>query len=277
MRKVVRILKGLEKIDGDGVKVNRIFARPHVKDFDPFLFLDAFDTTNPADYAAGFPWHPHRGIETVTYLIHGDIEHQDSIGNKGSIKDGDCQWMTAGGGILHQETPRPVPRMLGIQLWINLPQKDKLAPPAYRGITTGQIPSVAEEGATVKIISGHYKGATGPTQGDYVKTLLLDVTLEKNASWRLNTDKTAKVFLFVIEGDGRFGPGDGQSADAKSALLFSSGTELAACAGPDGMRFILGAAQPLNEPIAWSGSIVMNTAEELEQAYRELENGTFVK
>ncbi len=277
MRKVIKTLKGLEKVDGAGVKVNRVFARPHVKDFDPFLFLDAFDTDNPADYIAGFPWHPHRGIETVTYLVHGNIEHQDSIGNHGNITDGGCQWMTAGNGILHQEMPRPVPRMLGIQLWVNLPQKDKMAPPAYHDLPVAKIPVIDEEAGRIKVIAGRYKNATGPTQGDYVKVLLMDVKLKANATWKLNTDKNAALFIYALAGAGWFSPEHDRHIDAKTAVLFGAGTELFAQSGDDGLHFILAAAQPLHEQVAWRGSIVMNTPAELDVAYRELNNGTFIK
>src|SRR5450759_4985069 len=185
MREIRRIVTGANQVDGAGVKLVRVLGPAQTKEFDPFLMLDAFDSRNPADYIKGFPWHPHRGIETVTYLIAGDIEHGDSLGNKGHILDGGCQWMTAGSGIIHQEMPQPAGWMLGLQLWLNLPRKDKWTRPQYRDITAALIPKVQEESGTVGVISGAYGMAQGATQGDYVKALLLDVTLKPGAGWRL--------------------------------------------------------------------------------------------
>jgi redox-sensitive bicupin YhaK (pirin superfamily) len=185
IRKIKRITGGAVQYDGAGVKLVRVLGRDDVEDFDPFLLLDAFDIDDPEDYLKGFPWHPHRGIETVTYLIEGEVEHGDSLGNTGVIRGGECQWMTAGSGIIHQEMPQRSPLMLGTQLWVNLPQKDKMTHPAYRDITADQIPIVAEEGVEVRIISGSYKGTDGPMSAEYVKTLYLDIQLKPNIPFTL--------------------------------------------------------------------------------------------
>ena len=274
-RLIRRIVTGSNQIDGAGVHLVRVIGRGDVEEFDPFLLLDAFDSRDPKDYVRGFPWHPHRGIETVTYLIAGDVEHGDSLGNGGHIRDGGCQWMTAGGGILHQEMPQASPRMLGLQLWINLPCKDKFAPPQYRDLSGDRIPRVREQGARIGVISGHYGKTAGPTQGDYVKTTMLDVELEPGAEFRLPTDPEATLFVYVVEGAGRFGGAD--EVASHRAVLFGAGDEFAAQAGGSGVRFVLCAGRPLREPIAWGGPIVMNTREELDQAFEEIENGTFIR
>jgi redox-sensitive bicupin YhaK (pirin superfamily) len=238
--------------------------------------LDAFDSRNPAEYIKGFPWHPHRGIETVTYLIAGDIEHGDSLGNKGHIRDGGCQWMTAGSGIIHQEMPQASPRMLGLQLWINLPRKDKFARPQYRDLTAALIPKVPEADGTVGVIAGAYGKTKGATQGDCVPALLLDVILNPDAAWHLPVDPHATLFVYIVEGAGLFGD-PAKREDSHRAVLFGDGDEFAVRAGPDGMRFMLFAGHPLREPIAWGGPIVMNTQEELDQAFDEIDKGTFIR
>ena len=212
----------------------------------------------------------------MTYLIEGDIEHGDSLGNGGHIRDGGCQWMTAGGGILHQEMPQVAPRMLGLQLWINLPCKDKFAPPQYRDLSGARIPRVQEAGVCVGVVAWQYGKPAGPTQGDYVKTTMLDVALEPGARFRLPTDALATLFIYLVEGAGRFGDSDKEIA-SHQALLFGEGDEFAAQAGENGVRFVLVAGRPLREPIAWGGPIVMNTREELDQAFEEIDNGTFIR
>lgn len=275
-RIVKRVVTGSTQYDGAGVKLVRVIGSRDVEDFDPFLMLDAFDSEDPADYIKGFPWHPHRGIETVTYLIKGDIEHGDSLGNKGSILDGCCQWMTAGSGILHQEMPKASERMLGAQLWVNLPGKDKMTDPEYRDITSEIIPLIKEEGANVRIISGIYNGKAGATAGDYVKVLYLDVELLAGAEWKLATNEDDTLFIYIVNGGGSFDE-EGTYYDSRRAVLFDSGEELYVKAGDEGMRFFLLAGAPLNEPVAWGGPIVMNTEEELNHAFFELNNGTFIK
>lgn len=277
IRTIREVVTGTTQYDGAGVKLVRVIGNANVKDFDPFLMLDAFDSTNPADYTKGFPWHPHRGIETITYLIHGDIEHGDSLGNKGRILDGCCQWMTAGSGIMHQEMPVAADRMLGVQLWLNLPAGDKMTDPKYRDITADMIPRIQEGDSSVGIISGNYKGTAGAVQGDYVKALFLDVDLKPGAKWESATDPDAALFIYIVEGEGSFGESGQDMQRSKRAVLFNSGDAFVARAGEHGIRFFLLSARPLKEPVAWGGPIVMNTQEELEQAFRELRNGTFIR
>lgn len=277
IRKIRRIVTGSNQIDGAGVKLVRVIGHDDVQDFDPFLMLDAFDSRNPADYVKGFPWHPHRGIETVTYLISGNIEHSDSLGNKGNIRDGCCQWMTAGSGILHQEMPQSSERMLGVQLWLNLPRADKMTQPEYRDISASMVPKIQENGCTVGVIAGQYGEASGATQGDYVKTLFLDVELQPGREWQLPTDGEATLFIYIVEGSGYFDTEGQEMIESHRSVLFEKGEQFVARAGEQGVRFFLFSGQPLGEPIAWGGPIVMNTREELQQAFREIDNGTFIK
>ncbi len=276
VRSVKRVVAGERAVDGAGVRLVRVLGRNEVDDFDPFLLLDAFDSHDPDDYIKGFPWHPHRGIETVTYLVAGKIEHGDSLGNKGVITDGSCQWMTGGGGIVHQEMPQASPRMLGLQLWLNLPKADKLAPPAYRDLTPDKIPLVERDGFTVSVIAGEFDGVKGATGGDYVTMQLLDVSLGAGRDFLLPTDPKATVFLYIMEGDGECGA-PAQKVPTRRAVLFNPGAQLHAKAGPSGMRFVTFAARPLGEPIAWGGPIVMNTEDEIRQAFKELKEGTFIR
>jgi redox-sensitive bicupin YhaK (pirin superfamily) len=248
-----------------------------VKDVDPFLMLDAFDSVNPGDYVKGFPWHPHRGIETITYLIQGDIEHEDSLNNKGRILDGGCQWMTAGSGIIHQEMPQQANRLLGAQLWLNLPAKDKMVPPNYRDLSSDTIPIIEEGKTRVHIIAGNYKGTAGAAQGDYVKPLYLDVELKPESEWALTTERDATLFIYIIKGQGHVNQEAPEHVEEKKAVVFNEGETFWVKAADKGMRFLLLSGKPLNEPIAWGGPIVMNTNEELELALKEIDEGTFIK
>ncbi len=274
VKPIKRITGGAVQYDGAGVKLVRVIGYHDVKEFDPFLMLDAFDATDPKDYIKGFPWHPHRGIETVTYLIEGEIEHGDSMGNKGSINDGCCQWMTGGSGIIHQEMPKPSNLMLGTQLWINLPKKHKMTDPAYRDIRPPQIPVVKGEGKEVRVISGTYEDVSGPEQGDYVRTLYLDVKLEKGTEFTLTLDPEHTLFIYLVQGSVHTAE---QEVPYHRAILFGEGDTLSLKAGDEGARIFLYSAKPLGEPIAWAGPIVMNTSEELAVAQRELRDGTFIK
>ncbi len=276
LRTINKIITGTHTQDGAGVKLVRVISKPDIEEFDPFLMLDAFDSKDPDDYTKGFPWHPHRGIETVTYLIEGNIAHEDSLGNKDSILDGDCQWMNAGGGILHQEMPQVANRMLGIQLWLNLPAKSKMVAPEYHDITKEMIPVIKEDGTQVRIISGHYKNTPGATQGDHVKMTFLDVKMEAGAQLEIPVPAEEKLFIYIVEGAGYFEAENAKQVEAKSAILFNQGENLYAKAGENGQRFLLFAAKPLKEPIAWGGPIVMNTKEELDLAFKELNEGTFI-
>ncbi len=277
VRTIRRLVTGSAQVDGAGVRLVRVIGRADTQEFDPFLMLDAFDSRNPDDYTRGFPWHPHRGIETVTYLIQGDIEHSDSLGNKGSILDGCCQWMTAGSGILHQEMPQASERMLGVQLWLNLPRRDKMTRPQYRDLTAAMIPRIQEPGASVGVIAGQYNQTTGATQGDYVKALFLDIELEPGREWQLPTDREDTLFIYIVAGAGYFAGDRKQLTGSHQAVLFGQGDRFIARAGDQGLRFLLFAAPPLREPVAWGGPIVMNTREELQQAFQEIEDGTFIR
>lgn len=276
IRKIARLVQGHDAIDGAGVRLVRVVGHNDVKDFDPFLLLDAFDSTKPADYIKGFPWHPHRGIETVTYLIHGRIDHGDSLGNSGSILDGDCQWMTAGGGIIHQEMPQPSERLLGLQLWINLPARHKMTQPAYRDLTADKIPLIKDGAADIRLVCGSHLGTQGPFQGEYVPALFMDIALLADASWSCAVQPDYTVFLYLLAGSCSV---DGSAAvPERSAILLGKGERVELSAGPrQDLRCIMVAGPPLGEPIAWGGPIVMNSREELEQAFRELDDGSFIR
>jgi redox-sensitive bicupin YhaK (pirin superfamily) len=275
-RKCIQIVRGQHAIDGAGVRLRRVLGLNTVKDFDPFLMLDGFDSSNPQDYIKGFPWHPHRGIETVTYLLQGEIEHGDSLGNKGVIRNLQCQWMTAGSGIIHQEMPQASERLLGCQLWVNLPKKDKMTQPAYRDIKEQDVSVVQEKNATVRVLSGDYQNNHGAVKGEYVKVQYLDVALEPDSVWRYqetSNDQTLAADDALVK------------FEEKACAILMSGSssnnsdydEVLVKAGTEGARFFLIAAKPLKEPVAWGGPIVMNTEEELDEAFRELNNKTFIK
>jgi len=284
-RKCTQIIRGQHTIDGAGVRLRRVLGIRTIKDFDPFLMLDGFDSSNPQDYIKGFPWHPHRGIETVTYLLRGDIEHGDSLGNSGFIRDLQCQWMTAGSGIIHQEMPQAAERMLGCQLWVNLPKKDKMTQPAYRDIQQKDVRVVQEENATVRVLSGNYRNNKGAVKGEYVKVQYLDVELKPGAVWKYNeasNDQT--LFLYLIDGTLAADEELVKFEEKACAMLMTASSENIADfdetvvrAGNEGARFFLIAARPLKEPVAWGGPIVMNTQEELEEAFRDLDNKTFIR
>jgi quercetin 2,3-dioxygenase len=275
IRSIRKIITGQNSVDGAGVKLVREFGYHDTKEFDPFLMLDAFDSTDPSDYVKGFPWHPHRGIETITYLIDGTIEHGDSMGNSGVIGPGDCQWMTAGSGIIHQEMPKASKRMLGAQLWLNLPAKDKMTKPAYRPIVKDDIPVVDIDRGKVHIICGSWNGVMGAIDGDYVKALYLDIELDSDAVIEFKTDPGYTLFVYIIAGNAVFG--DSQSVAEKHVVLFNQGPVFKAVTSSTPVRFLLMSGNPLQEPIAWGGPIVMNTQKELNQAFSELDDNTFIK
>ena len=273
-REIVKTVRGQRAVDGAGVSLVRVLSNRDVYDFDPFLMLDSFDSTDPADYTAGFPWHPHRGIETITYLIRGKIEHMDSLGNKGTIESGESQWMTAGSGILHQEMPMASERMLGLQLWLNLPKADKMAEPAYLGITPDMIPVVEVERGTVRVLSGSFDGVTGVAPR-HIQAGILDVSLAKSGSITLPTKPDETVFAFLITGDAVV---SAHLINEKTAILFGAGDSITIEATPDrDLRFLLFSGKALHEPIAWGGPIVMNTRDELDLAFDELRRGAFIK
>lgn len=279
IKKVVKVTKGVPATDGAGVKLVRVFGYYDTEDYDPFLMLDAFDSTNPEDYTKGFPWHPHRGIETITYLIHGDIEHGDSLGNQGSILSGDCQWMTAGSGIIHQEMPKASNRMLGAQLWLNLPAKDKMVTPSYGDIKGENVPIVEEDGVKIHVIAGEYLGVKGGFEGQYIKATYLDIELSANQEWTFTDNPENNLFVYIFSGKAKFDPMDSSDnlISEKQAVLFSKGEKFWIKAGNEAVRFILLSGKPLKEAIAWGGPIVMNTKEELDLAFLELDKGKFIK
>lgn len=277
LRTVRKIVTGVRAVDGAGVRLVRVFGHHDTRDFDPFLMLDAFDSTDPDDYTRGFPWHPHRGIETITYLVQGDIEHADSLENKGSILDGDCQWMTAGSGIIHQEMPKASDRMLGVQLWLNLPAKDKMTSPRYGDIKKSSIPVKDENGSKVHIIAGEYLGMPGAFQGGHVPATYLDVEVAAGQEWSFSNEPEQNLFIYILRGEGCFDHDCKTMVAEKHAVLFSEGDQFRVKASAEGIRFLLLSGKPLKEPIAWGGPIVMNTQAELDLAFKELDVNMFIK
>ena len=280
IRKIQKVLKGKPTLEGAGVHLKRGFGFNEVPMFDPFLLFDDFRSDNPDHYLKGFPWHPHRGIETITYVLEGDVEHGDSLGNKGVIGSGDVQWMTAGSGIIHQEMPKgdKSGRMYGFQLWANLPARQKMMDPRYRDVTSKQIPEVKlSNGAVVRIIAGEVGGVKGPVGDIVIEPEYIDVTVPAKAEFRHPTKRGHTVFAYVIEGQGCFSKEkDGLAGDGM-VVLFDDGDEVVVSAREKSVRFLLISGKPINEPVAWYGPIVMNTQEELQVAFDEYERGTFLK
>jgi redox-sensitive bicupin YhaK (pirin superfamily) len=274
-QKIRQILKSKKTIEGAGVKLKRVFGYNQVPMFDPFLLLDNFGSKNPNDYLKGFPWHPHRGIETVTYILNGEVEHGDSMGNKGTINSGDIQWMSAGSGIIHQEMPQKYPgEMRGFQLWVNLPAKNKMAQPKYRGITKTQIPTTEKDGAKIKLIAGEINGVLGPVKDLVVDVEYFDVSLATGKTFTHNPKADYTTFAFVFEGTTYI---DKAAIKAQNCILFSPNMKTIKVEAKEGARFLFVSGKPLNEPVAWGGPIVMNTQQELDQAFQELDEGTFIK
>lgn len=272
MKKLV--LRGHSTYDGAGVKLKRVFAHDHTELTDPFLLLDHFGSDNPDDYVKGFPWHPHRGIETVTYMLGGTVEHGDNIGNSGTIGPGDIQWMTAGGGVIHQEMPKASKGMMhGLQLWVNLPAKDKMMEPRYRGILDQEVPVVKMPEGEVRVIAGVYKNVTGPVQELVVDVAYLDVRLRKGTALSHEAKKGYTSFCYLIAGKGEF---DGSELEQAQLILFTEAGSIAVKAIEE-IHYIFVTGKQLSEPIAWGGPIVMNTPKELDIAFRELAEGTFIK
>jgi hypothetical protein len=273
---IKKIMTGHYVMEGAGVKLKRIFGFGATELTDPFLLFDHFGSDNPDDYIKGFPWHPHRGIETMTYMISGDVEHGDSLGNRGVIGAGDAQWMTAGSGIIHQEMPQNTAGLLkGFQLWVNLPKKDKMCEPEYRDIVSDKIPELNENGIDVKVLSGEYKGIKGAAQDISGNPLYIDVSLQAGKEFVIDIEAGYKKFLYLYEGDIIYGT-DALEIKKESMLIFESGDRLRLKAA-DKSRFIIFAGKPLNEPVAWRGPIVMNSDEELDTAFSQLRDGTFIQ
>ena len=276
IRQITKVVQGYSTVDGAGVKLIRVIGHRDVREADPFLLLDSFDSIHPDEYIKGFPMHPHRGIETVTYLIQGRIDHKDTLGNGGVITQGQSQWMTAGGGIMHQEMPQATDRLFGLQMWLNLPKKDKMTAPAYFDITQDMIGLHTMEQGTVRVIAGEYQGTRGVTP-PYVKATMLDVALLPKQTLAIPVDKEANLFIYLLEGGGEFDDESRKPLERRTAAIFGPGDTLKVTSGDDGARFMVFYGRPLKEPIAWGGPIVMNTEEELEHAFAELNQGTFIK
>ena len=313
IRPIKQVIHAKPTMEGAGVRLQRAFGFGNTHEFDPFLLFDDFRNDNPQDYMAGFPWHPHRGIETITYVLAGSVEHGDSLGNKGSMGAGDVQWMTAGSGILHQEMPKgdPSGRMHGFQLWANLPARLKMTDPRYQDIKAADIPEITDDdGTRVRVITGDFWGKRGPVEGVAADPRYIDVSVPPGKRKTLQVDRAHTAFAYVFAGSGRFKDASGPrtvqteevgesvlNANAATAeaswqrtereqrgevgnrglVLFDRGDEVVVQAGGEGIRFLLVSGAPIEEPVAWYGPIVMNTQEQLQQAYKDLQDGSFIR
>ncbi|WP_170339743.1 pirin family protein [Ruegeria arenilitoris] len=298
LRPTLETRKAVPTMEGAGVKLHRAFGFQDPSELDPFLLFDDFRNEHPQDYQAGFPWHPHRGIETITYVLSGTVDHSDSLGNSGQLGAGDVQWMTAGSGILHQEMPKgnASGQMHGFQLWGNLPSAQKMTAPRYQDVQGKDIPEVIDDdGTTVRVIVGKFWGKTGPVDGIAADPQYLDVSIPAGVKKTFRIDTYRRAFAYVFDGQAAFADASqptgvllekevaGQELNIRdmsgnrTLVRFGTGDEITVQAGPEGVRFLLISGAPINEPVAWHGPIVMNTRAELEQAFRELRNGTFIK
>jgi redox-sensitive bicupin YhaK (pirin superfamily) len=297
IRPVKRTSQSRPHIEGAGVHLHRAFGFGNTSDFDPFLLFDDFRNDNPSEYLAGFPWHPHRGIETITYVLSGQVDHGDSLGNQGTLGSGDIQWMTAGSGILHQEMPKgdEQGRMHGFQLWANLPSSLKMTKPRYQDVSGADIPEITDDdGTRVRVVCGSFWGRSGPVEGIAADPRYLDIWVPPGRRRTLPVETTRHAFAYVFEGSGTFrdaseprpvkteavgtaGAAPPDEFGNRTLVLFDRGDEVVVQAGDEGLRFLLVSGQPLEEPVAWYGPIVMNTQHELRQAMADLQNGTFIK
>jgi hypothetical protein len=297
IRSIKQISQATPTIEGAGVHLRRAFGFGETGEFDPFLLLDDFRNDRPQDYLAGFPWHPHRGIETITYVLSGTVSHNDSLGNQGALGAGDLQWMTAGRGIIHQEMPQgdEAGRMHGFQLWANLPASLKMTAPRYQDVKAAEIPEVTDDdGTRARILCGTFWGRTGPVDGIAAEPSYIDIWVPPGQRKTLPVETSRHAFAYVFEGSGSFanasaprgvltepidgdGPATWETAGNRSLVVFDRGDEVVVRAGEKGIRFLLASGKPLEEPVAWHGPIVMNTQAELQQAVTELRNGTFIK
>ncbi|MFK7881192.1 pirin family protein [Roseobacter sp.] len=298
LRPTIETRKARPTLEGAGVKLHRAFGFQDPTELDPFLLFDDFRNDHPEDYEKGFPWHPHRGIETITYVLEGSVAHGDSLGNLGTLGAGDVQWMTAGSGILHQEMPNgnASGQMHGFQLWGNLPSDQKMTPPRYQDVTAADLPQVTDDdGTSVKIITGTFWGKTGPVDGIAADPQYLDICIPPGQQKTFSVDTYRRAFAYIFEGSGAFADASPPSgvllekevageelnirdlSGDRTLVRFGTGDEVTVQAGPEGIRFLLISGAPIDEPVAWHGPIVMNTQEELHQAMRDLNNGTFIK
>lgn len=279
-RPIVQIHFSTPTLEGAGVHLRRAFGFHHTELFDPFLLFDDFRADLPEHYLRGFPWHPHRGIDTITYVLKGDVEHSDSLGNRGIISSGDVQWMTAGSGIIHQEMPKGDSQgaMYGFQLWLNLPASEKMQHPRYRDVSAASIPIWQnEDGVVIKIICGQVGELAGPVSGVSTDPTYLDITIPARTVFTHPTPLGYTAIAYIIAGSGQLAPDFDQIQTDTSLVLFGDGDQICATAGAEGMRLLLMIGKPLREPIAWQGPIVMNTEEELQQAFDEYRLGTFLR
>jgi redox-sensitive bicupin YhaK (pirin superfamily) len=273
-RKVERVLKSQPTIEGAGVRLKRVFGYYEVPAMDPFLLLDHFGSDNPDDYVKGFPWHPHRGIETVTYMWDGEVEHGDSIGNSGVTKSGDVQWMTAGSGIIHQEMPRRYDGLMqGFQLWVNLPAKKKMTAPKYRGIEKQEVPTIQKNGLKIKVLAGKIDGKEGPVRDLAIDVEYLDVELTARKAFEHAIPENRKVFTYVVNGSIEVRD---KVIEQGHCAVFGKG-DTVRIGTKEGVHFLFVTGEPLKEPVAWRGPIVMNTQAELTKAFAELDQGNFIK
>lgn len=272
-RTVKKQVTGFRTKDGAGVSLVRVLGHETTKDFDPILMLDSFDSTNPDDYTAGFPIHPHRGIETISYLYKGKMVHKDSLGNEDAIGDGEVQWMNSGSGILHEEQVPAADRLLGVQLWLNLPAKDKMSKPSYNSIKRDEIEEVQVDGAMVRVLAGSYQGIEG-YKGDHLPLDYYDIHLEENSSITINTENEASVMLFTLMGQIYVGD---ELIKEKTAVKLTEGDSVHIKSTDEKAQVLYVKSFALNEDIAWAGPIVMNTAEEIQQAYHDLRNNNFIR
>ena len=272
-RKIKNQVSGFSTQDGAGVNLVRVLGHGTVEEFDPILMLDSFDSTNPDDYTAGFPMHPHRGIETITYVYRGQITHRDSLGNEETIAEGEVQWMTSGSGILHEEKLPASERLLGVQLWLNMPAKDKMSAPAYNSIKNNRIEEISLDGGKLRLLAGEYENRKG-FASKYLPLDFYDLHLDPNASAQITTERERSVMIFTLSGDAYIG---GELVKEKTAVKLTSGDNVEITATGKNAQVLFVSSIFLNEPVAWRGSIVMNTMEELSRAYDDLKNGTFLQ
>jgi len=272
-RKIKQQVRGYRTKDGAGVSLVRVLGNQTVQEYDPILMLDSFDSTNPEDYMAGFPMHPHRGIETISYVYRGFMTHKDSLGNEDTIGDGEVQWMTAGSGIMHEEKLPAAERMLGVQLWLNLPAKDKMVPPAYRSIKNAEIEEIELRNAKLRLLAGEYEGRKGYLS-KYLPLDYYDLHLDPNASIVINTENERSVMVFTLLGDAYIG---GELVKEKTAVKLTSGDHVEIKATDKNAQVLFISSILLDEPVVWGGPIVMNTKEELNKAFDDLKKGTFIQ
>ncbi|MSS78348.1 pirin family protein [Anaerococcus sp. AGMB00486] len=272
-REVIKKVQGFRTKDGAGVSLVRVLGNQTVEDFDPILMLDSFDSINPDEYTAGFPMHPHRGIETVSYLSKGKMVHKDTLGNEDGISDGEVQWMNSGSGIEHEEMVPAADRLLGVQLWLNLPQKEKMSKPTYTKIHKDEIEEIDIEGGKIRLISGSYKDHNG-FKGEHLPLDYYDIHLEPNREFTIETDNDKSVMIFTLVGDVYVGD---EHIEEKTAAKLSEGDKLTIKNGDNNAQVLFISSNKLNEDVAWAGPIVMNTSKEIRQAYEDLRNGTFIK